>query len=257
MSAVGELIASGSLLLALPVAVGAGALSFFSPCILPLVPGYLSYVTGLTGEQLGWGQDPGAVAGPGPPKRPVLLGTLGFIAGFSVVFVSYGALFGGLGALLLTNQRAVTVVLGAVVVAMGLGFLGYLPWLERESRWRTSARGVAAAPLLGALFALGWTPCLGPTLAAVQALALTQGTAVRGAVLSLAYCLGLGLPLLAVGLAYSRFAGTLAWVRAHQRVLTQVGGWGLVVIGLLLISGAWGSWVIRLQTWVGGWQVPL
>ncbi|MGV1003402.1 MAG: cytochrome c biogenesis CcdA family protein [Candidatus Nanopelagicales bacterium] len=257
MSAAGELIASGSLVLALPVALAAGALSFFSPCILPLIPGYLSYVTGLTGEELGLGTGLGQPRPRSHHQKAVLLGTLGFIAGFTFVFVSYGALFGGLGSVLLRHQEPITRLLGVVVIVMGLGFLGHLPWLEREARWRVSSRGVAAAPLLGVLFALGWTPCLGPTLAAVQALALAQGTAARGALLSLAYCLGLGLPLLAVGLGFSRFAGTVRWVRAHQGLVASIGGWALVAIGVLLVSGVWGIWVNQLQAWIGGWRAPL
>lgn len=261
-TAVGDLVASGSLMLALPVALAAGLISFFSPCILPLVPGYLSYATGLTGAQLGLLGEAGELASAETPARRrrgvVVLGTLGFVAGFSLVFVSYGALFGGLGAALARQQVWLTRVLGVVVIIMGLGFLGHLPWLEREARWlRRPTRGLAGAPALGVLFGLGWTPCLGPTLATVQALALTQGTAARGAFLSLAYCAGLGLPFLGIGLAFERWAGTLAWVRRHHRAITLAGGWSLVAIGVLLVTGLWSSWVAGLQGWLGGWRVPL
>lgn len=260
-TSVGDVVASGSLVLALPVAVAAGLMSFFSPCILPLVPGYLSYATGLTGAQLGIADAAGNERRSGTTIREqgvVVLGTAGFVAGFTLVFVSYGAIFGGLGAALARQQVWLTRVLGVVVILMGLGFLGRLPWLEREVRWlRRPTRGLAGAPVLGVLFGLGWTPCLGPTLATVQALALTQGTAARGALLSLAYCLGLGLPFFAVGLAFQRWAGTLAWVRRHHQAVMLAGGWSLIVIGVLLVTGVWSGWVAGLQGWVGAWRVPL
>lgn len=294
---VGEVVTSGSLVVAVPLAVLAGLLSFASPCVLPLVPGYLSYVTGLSGAQLAqrssvsagsrpYGEQrspgPGATqavsASAGPPapqthvatgsagvatptaavRHRVVLGTVGFVAGFSAIFVSYGALFGGLGAQLLAHQDVITRVLGVVVIVMGLGFLGVVPSLQREARFhRRPARGIWGAPLLGALFGLGWTPCIGPTLAAVQTLAFTEGSAARGALLSVAYCAGLGLPFLAIGLAMERGLGALAWARRNSRVIQWVGGVSLIVLGAVMVCGLWGSLTLSLRGWISGFEVPL
>jgi cytochrome c-type biogenesis protein len=272
---VGETVVSGSLLVAIPLALLAGLVSFASPCVLPLVPGYLSYVTGLTGAELtGQGAHPtgaGHAAGTGSTtavgvatrtrsraRSRVLLGTAGFIAGFSAVFVSYGALFGGLGASLLAHQDALTRILGVVVIVLGLGFVGVMPALQREARLHhRPARGIWGAPVLGALFGLGWTPCIGPTLAAVQTLAFTEASAARGALLSLVYCIGLGLPFLLVGLALERGFGALAWARRHARAIQVVGGISLIVLGLVMVSGLWGALTIELRGWISGWEVPL
>lgn len=272
---VGEVVSSGSLVIAIPLAVLAGLVSFASPCVLPLVPGYLSYVTGLTGAELAEAQAApavvtagagrGAAPGSAPPASPrlparhrVVIGTLGFILGFSAVFVSYGALFGGLGAQLLAHQEAITRILGVVVIVLGLGFLGLVPSLQREARLHhRPARGIWGAPLLGALFALGWTPCIGPTLAAVQSLAFTEGSAARGALLSVAYCLGLGLPFLVIGLAMERGLEAMAWARRNTRAIQVVGGVSMVLLGVLMVSGLWGSLTIAMRGWVSGFGVPL
>jgi len=298
---VGEVVSSGSLVIAIPLAVLAGLISFASPCVLPLVPGYLSYVTGLTGAELaearaaaavvpagtGSGVGTGTAAGAAPvaptgttaasptagpttaspaagtsPRLPVkhrvVLGTLGFILGFSAVFVSYGALFGGLGAELLTHQDVITRVLGVVVIVLGLGFLGLVPSLQREARiHHRPARGIWGAPLLGALFALGWTPCIGPTLAAVQSLAFTEGSAARGALLSVAYCIGLGLPFLVIGLAMERGIEALAWARRNTRAIQVVGGVSMILLGVLMVTGVWGSLTIAMRGWVSGFEVLL
>ncbi len=283
---VGEVVSSGSLLIAIPLAVLAGLISFASPCVLPLVPGYLSYVTGLTGTELeearaasasvpatapaGGVVGATAAAAPGAPGAPaaagarlpvkhrVVLGTLGFILGFSAVFVSYGALFGGLGAELLAHQEVITRVLGVVVIVLGLGFLGLVPSLQREARiHHRPARGMWGAPLLGALFALGWTPCIGPTLAAVQSLAFTEGSAARGALLSLAYCIGLGLPFLVIGLAMERGLEAMAWARRNARAIQVVGGVSMILLGVLMVTGLWGSLTIAMRGWVSGFEVPL
>lgn len=271
-------LVTGSLLLAIPLAVLAGLVSFASPCVLPLVPGYLSYVTGLTGVGLASGSStesakqpsvvgarspspatPATSTAPALARRPrIVAGTLLFIGGFSAVFVSYGALFGGLGGTLLEHQDLLTRLLGVVVIVLGLGFLGVLPSLQREARWHARPqRGLWGAPLLGALFGLGWTPCIGPTLAAVQTLAFTEASAARGALLSLAYCLGLGLPFLAVGLAMERGLGAFAWARRNARAIQVVGGVCLILLGLVLVSGLWGDLMATLRTWVTGWTVPL
>ena len=240
-----DTVLSGSLLIAIPVAALAGLVSFLSPCILPLVPGYLSYVTGLSGIELTDGR-----------RSRVVLGALLFVLGFSVVFVSYGALFGGLGSVLREYADPITRVMGAVLIGLGLVFGGWLPGAAREWRWHVSpAAGVAGAPLVGALFGIGWTACTVPTLAAVQALAFDDGSAARGALLSLSYCLGLGLPFVAAALAYRKALGAFGWVRKHQVWVLRIGGAMLIGLGLLLVTGAWTQIVSSLQGWIGGFEV--
>lgn len=241
----GETVLSGALLLALPLALIAGLVSFLSPCVVPLVPGYLSYVTGLSGADLESSR-----------RGRVLLGTVLFVLGFTVVFVSYGALFGRLGAVLLEHIDPITRVLGAVTIVLGLVFAGWLPGLSREWQLRvTPAVGLAGAPVLGALFGIGWTPCFGPTLAAVQTLAVSEASAARGALLSATYALGLGLPFIIAALAYRRALGALGWVRQHQVWVMRIGGAMLVALGVLLLTGAWGSLVASMQGWISGFEV--
>lgn len=230
-------VTDGPLLVALPVAAVAGLVSFLSPCVLPLVPGYLSYVTGLAGVDIA------------EQKRGrVVLGAALFVLGFSLVFVSEGALFGGLGSSLALHQRVVDVVLGLLTVVLGLAFLGLIPGMQREYRFHTLPKaGLAGAPLLGLLFGVGWTPCLGPTLGAVQTLAFREGTAGRGAFLTLGYCVGLGLPFLATAFAFRRALGAFAVVKRHYAVVVRTGGAMLVVVGLLLVSGLWEQLMIHLR----------
>ena len=270
-------VTDGPLLFALPVAAAAGLVSFLSPCVLPLVPGYLSYVTGLTGADLS-GQAEPQPAEPQPllpqasaeraegdllvaappatgvaPRGRVLAGSVLFVLGFSAVFVSEGALFGGLGAALLVHQEIVDRVLGALTVLLGLSFLGLVPGLQREIRFhRLPAAGLAGAPLLGVLFGVGWTPCIGPTLGAVQTLAYTQASAGRGAILTAAYCLGLGVPFVLTGLAFRRALGAFAVVKRHYALVMRIGGGLLVVVGLLLVSGLWEHLMIQLRVLVAG-----
>ncbi|MGH8776312.1 MAG: cytochrome c biogenesis CcdA family protein [Jiangellaceae bacterium] len=240
-----DTVLSGSLLAAIPIAAVAGLVSFLSPCVLPLVPGYLSYVTGLSGIELTQGR-----------RARVVLGALLFVLGFSVVFVSYGALFGGLGSVLRENVDAITRVMGVALIALGLVYVGWLPGAAREWRWHVSpAVGLAGAPLVGALFGIGWTACTGPTLAAVQALAFDDGSAARGALLSLAYCLGLGLPFIVAAFAYPRALGAFGWVRRHQAWVLRIGGAMLVALGLLLVTGVWNEIVSSLQGWISGFEV--
>jgi cytochrome c-type biogenesis protein len=268
-----ETVTDGPLLLALPVAAAAGLVSFLSPCVLPLVPGYLSYVTGLSGAELGDDRPPAPPA-PGPaepggvavetPAQPavrrgrVLAGSLLFVAGFSAVFVTSGALFGYLGAELFQYRAVLDRVLGALVVVLGLSFLGLLPAAQRTVKlsW-LPGRGLLGAPLLGVLFGVGWTPCLGPTLAAVQTLAYTQASAGRGAVLTAAYCAGLGIPFVLTGLAFRRALGAFAVVRRHYALVMRVGGGLLVVVGLLLLSGLWETAMAEVRGWVSGFETAV
>ncbi len=243
-----ETALSGSLVLAIPVALVAGLVSFLSPCVLPLVPGYLSYVTGLSGADLAASGRRGRMAA----------GALLFVAGFAVVFVSAGAMFGTLGTFLAENGPVLTRVLGAVTVVLGLAFLGLVPWLQRDVRiHRVPAVGLGVAPFLGVLFGLGWTPCIGPTLGVVATLAFNEATAGRGAVLMLAYALGLGVPFVLVAVGFRRLLGALGWVRRHHVLVTRAGGVMLIVVGLLLVTGAWDAVVGPLRQWVSGFETAI
>ena len=253
---IAETVASGSLIFAMILAFVAGIVSFASPCVLPLAPGYLSYVTGLTGAEIA-GEERGGTTTVAVKSR-VLLGSVLFVVGFSVVFVSYGLLFGGLGSLLLEYQAIISRVLGVIVIVMGLSFMGVIPGMQREWRMhRMPNYSVWGAPVLGVLFGLGWTPCIGPALTAVQSLAFTEGSAARGALLSFVYCLGLGLPFILLGLLFRQAAGTLAWVRRHYTLIMRIGGGLLVAIGILLVSGAWDSITIWMRTLVPGFETPI
>lgn len=238
-------VTDGPVLFALPLAAVAGLVSFLSPCVLPLVPGYLSYVTGLTGVDLAEQEESG--------RWRILVGSALFVLGFSAVFVSEGALFGGIGSELAVHQRSVDVVLGLVTIVLGLAFVGLIPGLQREARFhRLPKAGLAGAPVLGVLFGVGWTPCLGPTLAAVQTLAFTQASAGRGAFLTFGYCLGLGIPFLLTALAFRRALGAFAVVKRHYQTVLRIGGAMLVIIGLLLVSGVWEQLMIELRVTING-----
>lgn len=238
---------SGSLLLAVPVAAAAGLVSFFSPCCIPLLPGYLSYATGLSGADLESAR-----------RGRMVLGSTLFVLGFSAVFVALGTASGALGDWLIVYTREISVVLGVFTILVGVVFLGAVPWMQRDVRvHKVPAVGLTAAPLLGVLFGLGWTPCIGPTLSAVQVLAFQEGTAARGALLSLAYSLGLGLPFIAAGLGFRRMLGAVRWVRRHQAWVTRAGGIMLIVVGVLLVSGIWDLWVAYLRGWVGSFSVAV
>lgn len=306
MSGVGHLVLSGPLVLAVPLAAAAGAVTFLSPCVLPLVPGYLSYVTGMSGMDA---QEParaggtggtvavqgaadgtgGAVtavrgaagsvgAGPGggavtvtdavrpvprrPPRRRTVAGTVLFVLGFSAVFTSYGAAFGGLGSLVQSHEAGVTQFLGALTIVLGLLFAGVferVPFAGRIIRPSVRPRaGLAGAPLLGALFAVGWTPCVGPTLAVVLSMAATSGGAVRGAILTFAYCLGLGVPFLVLALAFQRSMGAFGFARRHARGIARLGGAMLVTVGVLEVTGAWTAVLLWLKLhWIGDYQAPI
>ena len=237
-----EIAASGSLALAIPVALVAGLVSFFSPCVIPLLPGYLSYATGLSGADL--------AAGQGERRRGrMLLGSVLFVLGFSVVFVVLGSLSGGLAGWLNDWTREITIVLGGLTIVLGLAFAGWLPLFQREWRvHKVPAVGLAAAPMLGFLFGLGWTPCLGPTQSMILTLAYTEGTAQRGALLAGIYSLGLGIPFIVAGLAYRKALGAFSFCKRHQVAVMRIGGLMLVAVGVLMVSGGW----LYMVTWLQG-----
>ena len=247
LASVAQTVASGSLLLALPLAIAAGFLSFASPCVLPLVPGYLSYITGMTNAEL---QDEAASL---RRRSQMVLSTVGFVSGFTVLFVSYGLAFGQLGTWFLQNERVVSIALGLVVIVMGASYLGWIPATQQDFRPRVRIRdGIWTAPLLGLLFGLGWAPCVGPTLAAVQTLAFTEASAARGAILSFAYCVGLGIPFILISIAYRRSLVATKFLRRHSRAITRIGGAMLVLIGFALVTGLWSDVTAFLRQWASG-----
>jgi cytochrome c-type biogenesis protein len=233
-----QVAGSGALVLAIPVAMIAGLVSFFSPCVLPLLPGYLSYASGLSGAEIAAGD---------ARRGRLVAGAALFVLGFSVVFVSLGVLSGSVSRFFFVNARAFDIVLGVLAILLGLAFIGLVPLLQRDVRiHRVPAVGLAAAPVLGFLFGLGWAPCIGPTLGVILTLAATESEA-RGGLLLAAYSLGLGIPFLLAALAWRRAMTAFAVIRRHQRWVTSIGGGFLIVIGVLLLTGLWAQAVTWLQ----------
>lgn len=261
--------ASGPLLAALAVATLAGVVSFFAPCMLPLVPGYLSYVTGLAGTDLTPPADsPSAHTGPVPASTSpqvgagtatrgrAVVGSSLFVLGFTIVFATLSYAVGELGRALLIHARAIEIIAGLLTVLLGLAFMDVLPWWG--GTWRISRLprvGLAGAPLLGGVFALSWTPCLSPTLTVVLGLAATQGSATRGATLATAYSLGMGLPFIAFGLGYGRLLRLVSLIRRHGIWVTRLGGALLIAVGLALVTGAWTDFINWLRATVGPGQI--
>jgi cytochrome c-type biogenesis protein len=239
-----ELVYSGQLAAAIPLAVLAGLVSFASPCVLPLVPGYLAYVSGS--------------ADVGRSRSRALVGAGLFVLGFATVFVAYGALFGALGTWLVQWQDTITRLLGIVVILMGVVFAGFIPGLQRTARLPlTPAVGLGGAPLLGIVFGLGWTPCFGPTLVAISALSLESGSAPRGALLGLAYCLGLGIPFLLMAWGFSFALRATTWLKRYIRPLNVMGGILMIALGTLMVTGLWTAFIYQIQGWIGGYVTPI
>jgi cytochrome c-type biogenesis protein len=249
MEQVGDIVFSGSLLLALPIALLAGLIAFASPCVLPLVPAYLGYVGGMTKLP-----EPGSRGGRGP----LLLGVALFVLGFSVVFVGFSIVFASVGSLLGTQLDLITRIAGVVVILMGFVFIGQVSFLQRTvSLPVRAATGIAGAPVLGVVFGLGWAPCIGPTLIAVNALALSTGDIGRAATLAAAYCLGLGLPFLALAMGLHSATTAMGFLRRHIRVINILGGAFLMVIGVAMVTGLWQQWMSMILVVIGGTQTPL
>ncbi|NUS74061.1 MAG: cytochrome c biogenesis protein CcdA [Corynebacteriales bacterium] len=247
MSSFANTVTDGPLLAAIGVSALAGFVSFASPCVLPLVPGYLSYVTGMSGADAD-----------NSKKWRTVAGSALFVAGFTAVFVLIGATVGTAATWLLVHQQTIERVVGVGIVLLGLAFLGAFPWLLREKRIRKlPASGLAGAPILGAVFALGWVPCISPTLAAVQGLSFLEGSAERGVTLSIAYALGLGLPFLAIALGLSWATGTVAFLRKQSRWIARAGGVMLIIIGLMLVTGWWQDAMIWLRSSVGPGEIGI
>jgi cytochrome c-type biogenesis protein len=221
----------GFLLTAFPIAVLAGLISFISPCVLPLVPGYLSFAAGFSRS-----------------RGRVFLGSILFVLGFSALFISYGALFGELGARIATNEDVITRVLGLLTIVMGVVFLGAFPMMPTVKPRISTTGGLIGAPILGFLFGVGWTPCIGPALASVQALAFQESSAVRGAVLSLGYCIGLGLPFIASGLFLDKSEKMRKVLVKRGDKVSKVGGVLLILIGLLQLTGLWTDLMIEMRS---------
>ena len=226
-----EQILSGFMIAAFPLAILAGIISFLSPCVLPLVPGYLAFAAGFSRA-----------------RGKVFLGSLLFVLGFSALYISYGALFGQLGSEVAANEEIITRVLGAFTILMGVIFLGAFPMMPTVKPKISTSGGLIGAPILGFLFGVGWTPCIGPALATVQTLAFQESSAVRGAILSFGYCLGLGLPFIATGIYFDKSEPLRKFLVKRGKFISQVGGVFLILIGVLQVTGAWGDLMISLRS---------
>ncbi|MBF4579089.1 cytochrome c biogenesis protein CcdA [Frigoribacterium sp. VKM Ac-2530] len=245
-----EAVAGGQLAVALPVALLAGLISFLSPCVLPLVPGYLGYVGGLAGGgRRAAAATPTATASStaSRDRRRMVIGVLLFIAGFSLVFVGGSLAFSAAGFWLIQWRDLIVRLMGLVVIALGLVFVGQFTFLQRTIKpGFAPATGLAGAPLLGIVFGIGWTPCIGPTLTAIYALSFTSGSATSSVLLGLAYCVGLGVPFLLVALGFGWATRSISFVKRHMRAVNIVGGSILIAIGLLMVTGLWSTLMSHL-----------
>jgi cytochrome c-type biogenesis protein len=245
-------VTDGPMALAIGAALLAGLVSILSPCVLPLLPGYLSYVTGLAGSDMETVMGRGntaTVTRTMTVKGKVLLGSLLFVLGFAVVFMLTVTLVANIALQLTANRELLNTIAGLLIIVLGLGYLGWIPGFQREARIsKLPTAGLASAPVLGAVFAISWTPCIGPTLGAVNMLAITTGQTDRAAVLALAFSLGLGLPFIAFGLFYRKLLGVFTAIRRNSRWVTRIGGALLIVVGVALVTGAWDHFLIWLLT---------
>ena len=248
MDSIGEVIFSGPLLLALPLALLAGLVAFASPCVLPLVPGYLGYVSGFTSTtELAT-----------KPKTRVVVGVLLFIAGFSAVFIGFSVGFAPLGLLLLGWMDIIIRFAALLVILMGFVFVGQVSFLQRQTTLPlASANGYLGAPLLGVVFGLGWAPCIGPTLIAVNTLALSVGDIPRAVALAIAYCICLGVPSILIALGFGWVTGAVGWLKKHMRAINIAGGVILMAIGTAMVTGVWQFWMSSLQAVISGTTTPL
>ena len=231
---------TGNLILALPIAAIAGLISFASPCVIPLVPGYLTYAAGFSKN-----------------RGKLLLGSILFVFGFTALFVAYGALFGSLGSNISANQKTISRVLGIFTIVMGLIFMGRINLMRSFKLNRIAESGLIGAPILGFLFGLGWTPCIGPALAAVQTLAIESASAVRGSILSATYCFGLGAPFILTGLYFDKSQSMRKFLAKNGEKISFAGGILLIVIGAMQLTGTWDSLMNSLRGFISGFEPVL
>lgn len=243
-----EIVADGQLLVASLIALAAGLVSFLSPCVLPLVPGYLAYV----------GANADSANTDKPARRRLVIGSLLFVAGFTAVLVALMAAAGTIGIWLIEWESLITRVMGVIVILMGVVFIGFFSKMQMTKKLRVKPRvGLLGAPLLGIVFAIGWTPCLGPTLATIMSLSLQQGSVSRSVVLALAYSLGLGIPFVLAAIGFGWMTRTMTFFKRHIRVVNLIGGGLLILIGLLMVTGLWSQMMFELQAVIGGYVTPL
>lgn len=251
-----EIVADGQLLVATLIALSAGLVSFLSPCVLPLIPGYLGYVSGIAGTASTAGADPARARR--SERRRMVLGALLFVLGFSLVFLLLNIAVGSVGIWLWEWQDGIVRVMGLVLIVMGLVFMGLFTKLQGTSRLKLKPRvGLAGAPILGIVFAIGWAPCMGPTLGVVMSLAMQAGSLGRSVVLALAYCVGLGLPFVLAAFGFGWMTQTMTFFKRHIRAVNLIGGGLLILIGILMVTGVWSRMMFELQAVIGGYVTPL
>ncbi|SJN11836.1 Cytochrome c-type biogenesis protein CcdA (DsbD analog) [Leucobacter sp. 7(1)] len=243
-----DVVADGQLLVASLIAIAAGLISFLSPCVLPLVPGYLAYASASAG----------AAPGQAPERRRMVWGATLFVAGFSVVLVTFLAAAGTVGVWLLEWENLITRLMGVFVMAMGFVFIGLFSKMQTTKKLAVKPKlGLAGAPVLGAVFAVGWTPCMGPTLTVIMGLSLQQGSVSRSIILAIAYCVGLGLPFVLAAFGFGWMTQTMDFFKRHIRAVNLIGGGLLILIGLLMVTGLWSMMMYALQAVIGGYVTPL